>query len=204
MPSASPQPESSATVSDNDRQYGMARGQVFPAGEAKSLLNPLRRLVQSPRRTVGVMGLADDAVVLELGPGPGFFTPSIADAAPSGLVVLADIQYDMVAIAKQRMTGRANVAAVQADAASLPFRPRAIDAALVATMLGEVPDRGGCIGEIASALRIGAIVTIAETRRDSDFISFAALRALVERYGLRFIDRHGIAWQYVARFRVAG
>lgn len=179
----------------------MARGQVFPAREAKSLLNPLRRVVQSPRRTVRVMELVTDAVVLELGPGPGFFSPSIADAAATGLVVLADLQYGMVAMAKARLLARANVAVVQADATALPFRTGSFDAALVATMLGEVPDRAACGRELARSLRAGGTVTIAETRRDSDFIPFAELRALVEPCGLGLVDRHGIGWQYAARFR---
>ena len=66
-------------------EYGLGRGKVFPAEKASSLLNPLRRLVQSPDRTVARMKLQEDARVLEVGCGPGFFSPSIARAVPHGL-----------------------------------------------------------------------------------------------------------------------
>jgi len=42
-------------------------GKVFPALRARSLLTPLRRLVQSPRRTIAVMDLAAGTHVLVMG-----------------------------------------------------------------------------------------------------------------------------------------
>jgi hypothetical protein len=42
-------------------------GTVFPALRARSLLIPLRRLVQSPRRTIAVMDLAAGVHVLVMG-----------------------------------------------------------------------------------------------------------------------------------------
>jgi tRNA G46 methylase TrmB len=75
----------------SERQYGMSRGRVFPADQAKSLLNPLRRLVQSPRRTAGVLELRDDAVMLELGSGPGFFTPHLAQRVRRGSLLAMDL-----------------------------------------------------------------------------------------------------------------
>src|SRR5207302_9821843 len=91
------------TAGASGHEFGMERGQVFPASEARSLLNPLRRLVQSPRRTVAALQLPPAATVLELGPGPGFFTPELADAVPRGSVVLVDLQLGMVAAARQRL-----------------------------------------------------------------------------------------------------
>jgi len=38
--------------------FGLQRGKVFPASHARSLLNPLRRFVQSPERTVAAIGIA--------------------------------------------------------------------------------------------------------------------------------------------------
>jgi hypothetical protein len=45
----------------------MSWGKVFPALRARSLLIPLRRLVQSPRRTIAVMDLAAGTHVLVMG-----------------------------------------------------------------------------------------------------------------------------------------
>ena len=85
------------------RDFGLGRGKVFPAYKAKSLLNPARRLVQSPGRTVAAMGLTADARVLEVGSGPGFFSPSIAAAMPEGQLVLVDLQAEMLVFARARL-----------------------------------------------------------------------------------------------------
>src|SRR5689334_8756161 len=53
--------------SRSPRVFGLGRGKVFPAADARSLINPLRRLVQSPRRTVDALGLEPDSAVIEIG-----------------------------------------------------------------------------------------------------------------------------------------
>lgn len=182
-------------------EIGRKRGKVFPATHARSLLNPLRRLVQSPRRTVAVMTLSPKARVLELGCGPGFFSPFIAQAVPRGIIVLADLQFEMLGLARERLSARSNARYLQSDAALLPLRSACCDAVLLATTLGEVSNRDVCVDEIRRVLRPGGIVTVAETRRDSDFISFPKLYELFDRHAFAFLDRRGRSWQYVARFR---
>jgi len=189
------------TDTEAGRDFGLARGKVFPAEHAQSLLNPARRLLQSPRRMVAAMGLTDTDRVLEVGSGPGYFSPLIAAAVPNGRLVLVDLQAGMLQAAQPRLTRFANVTFAQSDAGALGIATAQFDAVLLATMLGEVPDPDGCIEEIRRVLRPGGVVAIAETRRDSDFIALRTLRAVVERHGFSFLDRRGVAWQYVARFR---
>jgi len=184
------------------RNFGIGRGKVFPAAKAHSLINPLRRLVQSAPRTVAAMQLCPDAVVLEVGSGPGYFSPCLADAVPSGALVAVDLQAEMLSWARQRLEGRPD-RLVRADAMHLPFRSGRFDAVFVATMLGEVPDVPTCLAEIRRVLAPLGIVSFCETRRDSDFIPLEALTHLVEPHSLRFVDRHGHRWQYVARYRSA-
>ena len=86
-------------------------------------------------------------------------------------------------------------------AARYPSAPGSSTPVLLATVLGEVPDRDACIEEIGRVLRPGGTVTIAETRRDSDFISLRSLRDLLLRHQFSFIGRRGMAWQYAASFR---
>jgi len=176
----------------------MGRGKVFPASEARSLLNPLRRLVQSPTRTVAALGLPQADRVLELGCGPGFFSPAIV-AATNGTVVLFDVQHEML----QMATGRAvspRTTAVRGDGAVLPFAGNAFDVVFVATVLGEIPDRDGCLREVRRVLRAGGTLAIAETRRDSDFVPITSLQPSVEPHGFVLRGRHGLRWQYVACF----
>jgi len=184
-----------------DRTTGMGRGKVFPAAHARSLLNPARRLVQSPGRTVAGMRLAPGARVLEVGCGPGFFSPYIADAVEHGSLVLCDLQGPMLHLARTRLNAHPNVVYAQGDAISLPFASDRFDTVFLATVLGEVPDPGACVDEIRRVLRPRGALVVSETRRDSDFIALRRLRGLVEAHDFGFVDRRGIRWQYTATFR---
>ena len=147
---------------------------------------------------MAAIGLARDARVLELGCGPGYFSPSIA-AATDGLFVLFDLQAEMLAIARTR----APTALVQGDGARLPFAAASFDAVFIATVLGEIPDQRGCVDEVRRVLRPGGTFAVAETRRDSDFIPLAALTRSVEDRGFKRVRTSGWRWQYVASFRPA-
>ena len=138
--------------------------------------------------------------VLEVGPGPGYFSVDLAKAVSEGSVVLCDLQTEMLDLARRRTADARNVAMVQGDAASLPFAAGSFDAVLLVAMLGEVPDQQACVHEIRRVSRLGATVTVAETRRDSDFIEFRRLSSLFATAGFGLVGRHGFAWEYVARF----
>jgi ubiquinone/menaquinone biosynthesis C-methylase UbiE len=182
------------------RIFGLGRGMVFPAKRADSLLNPLRRLIQSPTRTVERMGLARTDKVLEIGCGPGYFSRAIAAAVPDGSLMLFDLQVEMLDFARKRLSAFKNTEFTQGDASSLPFPDASFDAVLLVLVLGEVPDRDRCIAEVARVLQPGGRVTFAESRRDSDFIPIEQLQALAEKHGLDLSERHGFGWEYTARF----
>ena len=181
-------------------EYGMGRGKVFPASKARSLLNPARRLVQSPRRIVRALGVDTDTRVLEVGCGPGYFSPAIAEAVPDGALVLADLQTEMLQRARQRTTTHDNVRFVQLDVSRLPFASATFDAVVVVLMLGEVPDRELCLGEFRRVLRPAGVALFAESRRDGDFIRQTELRELVEPHGFELDQLRGWTYEYTARF----
>lgn len=182
-------------------EFGLGKGKVFPADRAGSLLHPARRLVQSPRRTVRATALGSGAAVLELGCGPGFFSPFIKDAIGSGPLVLLDLQLPMLRLARQRTCGGPGIVSVQADGAALPFTERCFDAVFIATVLGELLDPGACLDDVHRVLRPGGTLAVAETRRDSDFIAASPLRELAESHGFEWRARRGPRWQFVATFR---
>ncbi|MGH8994722.1 MAG: class I SAM-dependent methyltransferase [Acidimicrobiales bacterium] len=193
-----------STASNAPRTFGVGRGKVFPAARAKSLLNPARRLVQSPRRTVARMGLRRDDLVLEVGCGPGYFTPELGRAVGAGLVIAFDVQFEMLKLTGERLSTPTNVIRVQGDAADLPLGAASIDAAVVILMLGELPDRARCLVELARVVRPGGQLVMCESRRDSDFIALEELVGLVEPHGFRLGSRRGIGWEYTARFARLG
>jgi ubiquinone/menaquinone biosynthesis C-methylase UbiE len=182
------------------RSFGFGRGKVFPAKRANSLLNPLRRLIQSPTRTIQRMALAPTNSVLEIGCGPGYFSRAIAAAVPEGSLVLFDLQAEMLDLARQRLRDFTNVRFTQGDALALPFSDSSFNAVLLVLVLGEVPDQDRCIAEVARVLVRAGSVTFAESRRDSDFVPINQLQARAEKHGLQLVERRGVAWEYTARF----
>ena len=180
--------------------FGMGKGKVFPAGSAKHLLNPLRRLVQPPKRIVSRMNLKTDSRVLEFGCGPGWFSPSLAGAVPQGHLTLCDIQQEMLAIALSRMTDTSHVDSVVSDGRSLPFDDGSFDAILLAAVIGELPDPEVLLRECARVLAPAGTVTVVETRRDSDFIRRRDLVALMQSVDLHESSVHGNRWEYTINF----
>jgi len=146
------------------------------------------------------MSLARTDRVLEIGCGPGYFSPAIAAAIPDGSLVLFDLQVEMLDLARRRLVDFTNTEFTQGDALSLPFPDGSFNAVLLVLVLGEVSDRDGCIAEVARVLRPGGGVMFAESRRDSDFIPIKQLQALAEKHGLDLSERRGLGWEYTARF----
>jgi len=74
--------------------------QPMPHTKAHHLLNPLRSLILTPEKLVARLDLSPDFRVLELGPGPGYFSPTVARSVPEGKLVLVDVQQEMIGSAE--------------------------------------------------------------------------------------------------------
>ena len=73
----------------------MSRG-VYPQELAFLLDNPLRHFILSPRQLADILRRPVNAAVLEIGPGPGYFSVDVARRIPNGHLVLLDIQHEML------------------------------------------------------------------------------------------------------------
>lgn len=162
----------------------MKRGQVYPHQAARALLNPLRRLIVSPQALVRWMNVGPDAAVLELGCGPGYFSPALARATSAGVVVLFDLQGEMLAMARDRVRGAGVAFAVQGDALALPFATASVDVVLMVTVLGETGSPAMCLREIGRVLRPNGRLVIVEQRGDPDRIARDEIVALAATAGL--------------------
>lgn len=176
---------------------------AYPHELAFLLTIPLRRLIQSPRTLVRRLQLERDSRVLEVGPGPGYFSAEVSREIPQGRLVLFDLQREMLAKASRRLrrAGVANVSFAQGDGASLPFRTGSFDVAFLVTVLGEVPDSAACVKSLHRVIRTGGLLLISESIGDPDAISREDLTALVRANGFElaelFADRAG----FTATFR---
>lgn len=182
-------------------RYG--RGGPFPARDALSLLNPGRRWLHPVAETVRFFHIEQGDTVLELGPGPGYFTAEASRAAgASGRVVCADVQAGMIAVldARLRRAHVANACPVIGDATRLPLADASIDAAFLVFVLGEIPDRPAAMAELRRVIKCGGTLSIMETLTDSDYQLEAPVQDLCRAYGFRSVERRRQRFGYARRF----
>src|SRR5215470_8025215 len=76
---------------------------MYPAEYAAWLLSPLRYVIAPPGRIVERAQLLPAYRVLEVGCGPGFFSPAIARKLTAGHLTLFDAQALMLRMATRRL-----------------------------------------------------------------------------------------------------
>jgi demethylmenaquinone methyltransferase/2-methoxy-6-polyprenyl-1,4-benzoquinol methylase len=93
-------------------------------------------------------------VVLDLAAGTGDFAIRAAKKAQAGMVIAADLTWEMMATGKARPES-SDVRWVQCDATHLPFPDGSVDRVLVGYGLRNFPDLSWCIREIRRCLAPG-------------------------------------------------
>ncbi len=159
---------------------------IYPVEYANWLLSPLRYLLAPPRRMADRLELSTNDHVLEIGCGPGFFSPAIASRLASGRLMLFDIQPAMLDLARARMRshGIGNFACAGGDAGRLPFRDESFDVVMMVTVLGEVGDQIAAIREAARVLRPNGRLSITEALGDPDRVRQRELDRVAVEAGL--------------------
>lgn len=133
------------------------------------LINPLRRWSQNPVEILSPF-VREGMMVLEPGPGMGFFTLALARlVGPSGRVVAVDVQPKMIARLKRRaakagLLDRIDARIVRSDTMALQDFGGKIDFTLAFAMLHEFPDASHFFTELAVALKGQGQVLLAEPR----------------------------------------
>jgi len=141
--------------------------------------------------------------VLEIGPGTGYYTLDLADwVGPEGAIEIFDIQQEMLDHTMQRVgeRGLGNVTPTRGDAQALPFEDASVDAVVLTTVLGEIPDQDAALRELNRMLKPGGRLIVGELFGDPHMVALGALRRRAEAAGLRFERRVGPKVGYFARF----
>ncbi|HEX3788821.1 MAG TPA: class I SAM-dependent methyltransferase [Pseudonocardiaceae bacterium] len=175
----------------------------FPHQAAFLLDNPIRRFLTDPKTVIDQLKLTGHEQVLELGPGPGFYSVAIARELTDGRLELFDLQPQMLDKARRKLdrAGCHNVDFRSGEAsAALPFADRTFDVAFLAAVIGEVPDKTACVRALADVLKPGGVLAFYEGVFDPDRFSVAQLRTLVEPEGFAFLDTAGNRWHDFVRF----
>jgi ubiquinone/menaquinone biosynthesis C-methylase UbiE len=166
---------------------------MYPAAYARWLLHPLRNVIAPPGRIIGRLQLSPSDRVLEIGCGPGFFSPAVAGVLTAGHLTLIDAQAPMLTMAQQRLAQRgvANATSIAGFAESLPFADAAFDAVFMVAVLGETADPAAAMMELARVLRPGGRFSSTELWGDPDQVSGAELDALAASAGLAKAETYG-------------
>lgn len=179
---------------------------VYPHQLAFLLQLPFRERVLSRLQLVERLDLRPDSQVLEIGPGPGFFSAAVGRAVPRGRLELLDLQLPMLRKARRRVR-RAELAHVHlacGSASALPYRAGSFDVVFLVAVLGEVDRPGDCAGEVARVLRPGGLLSITELPGDPDALPRPAVEALLDPHGLRACGCAPLRGGFTLAARAAG
>jgi SAM-dependent methyltransferase len=163
------------------------------------LASPLRKLRQDPRSILAPF-VREGMVVLEPGPGMGFFTLELARlVGPAGRVIAVDVQAKMLSALRRRaarrgladrietrLAGEAGAGLGVADCAGQ------VDFALAFAVVHEVPDPSRFFAEVAAALRPGGRLLLAEPSPRVSDAAFDDTLEVAARAGFRVERRPAI------------
>ena len=183
------------------RQQGKS---PFPHQAAFLINNPVRRALTKPVRIIDKLGLTGSERVLELGPGPGFYSVEIARRLAGGRLELFDIQPEMLEKARHQLerANLTNVGFTTGQASDgFPFPENTFDVAFLSAVIGEVPDKPACIRALGRVLKPGGRLVFVEMFPDPDRLSVRQLRDLAEPEGFQFAEATGNRWEDIVAFR---
>lgn len=176
---------------------------VFPPKYAFTLLIPFRNIFLSPKKLIQRLDLKEDQNILEIGPGPGYFSTHIARKLKGGKLVLLDIQQEMLNFSKKRLDKRkiTNVDYKLTDGSSLDLESNFFDRVFMVTVFGEVDNKAIYLKEIHRILKEDGMLSISELAGDPDKISIDEIQSLVSACGFEASEVFGNKRNYTVNFR---
>jgi ubiquinone/menaquinone biosynthesis C-methylase UbiE len=161
-------------------EFGLGKNKIFPYKWAFTLLVPCRNIFLSPKQVINRLELKDDMMVLEIGPGPGYFSVKVANNLKNGQLVIADIQSEMLSFAEKRIKkqGIANVKIYLCNGTSFDFKDETFDRIFMVAVFGEVENKKNYMDEFYRILKKGGILSISELAGDADKMTMQSLKEL--------------------------
>jgi len=158
-----------ATAVTLGAQTTSRHGRPFPPEDLGLLEGPDRDAWQKPSLIMDALGIADGAIVADIGAGGGWFTVRLARrVGPNGLVYAEDVQRQMVDAIERRVRreGLDNVRTIIGldDDPRLPEGE--LDAVLIVDAYHEVTDRVALMRNVARALKPSGKLGIVDFRND--------------------------------------
>lgn len=194
-------------MSNNEQENTIAKSfsqkGVFPSKYAFTLLIPVRNIFLSPKQLIKRLQLKENMQVLELGPGPGYFSTKVAGVLSKGKLVLADVQNEMLNYAKKRITkkGLINVEYYLCDGKSFRFEENTFDRIFMVTVIGEVENKDAYMAEFYRILKKDGILSVSEQAGDPDKMSINEVKQLAGKYNFLVDTIYGEERNYTINFK---
>jgi SAM-dependent methyltransferase len=167
------------------------------------LITPLRRLLQDPRKIVGTY-VRERMIVLEPGPGMGFFTLELGrSVGPSGRVVAVDIQPRMLSNLKRRaaragLLERLDARLATPNTLGIEDLAGTVDFTLAFALVHELPAAEPFFRQAALASKKGAGLLFVEPAGHVKPEQFAAELDAAVRAGFAVMERPTIGRSHAA------
>jgi len=162
------------------------------------LASPVRRWLSQPPEEMLAPFVHEGSVVLEPGPGMGFFTLPLAHMVGStGRVVAVDIQPKMIAelerrAARKGLAARIDARVVGREQMRLTDLEAAVDFCLAFAVVHELPDAQSFFNEVALALKPGGMMFLAEPSGHVKPAKFQAELEAARIAGLGVVSRPSV------------
>jgi SAM-dependent methyltransferase len=183
------------------------RPHICPWWLSWTLVSPVRKwLGNDPELLLGSFVRSGDRV-LEVGPGPGFYTVPLAKrVGPDGKVVCIDLQPRMLEalrkrLARKGLADRMETHLCSSDSLGTADRGGSMDRAVLIYVLHEMPDPRRTLAEVFDALRSGGELLLVEPKRHCPAELFAAELWAAEQVG--FTSADVALWDELGKYQAA-
>ena len=184
------------------RAYGALRPTAYPHSAWPVLLVPRPSITR--RRLLAILEPVAGEHVLEVGPGAGYYSLTVAERLePGGLLDVLDIRQSFLdqTLRRARRRGLTNIVATLGEGDALPYPDGTFDAAYLITTLGEIPNADAALAELRRVLKSSGRLVIGEILIDPDFPRLGDVVSRAHDGRLRLDRRSGSPLAYYARFR---
>lgn len=144
-------------------------GHICPSWLGYLLLNPLRRMIENPRKILGPF-IRKGMTILEPGPGMGYFTLPMAEmVGEEGRVIAVDIQPQMLTALEKRairagLGDRIHTRLAQPEKMGIEDFQERIDFVPAIHMIHELINPGSFLSEVYDSLKTGGKLLVIEPR----------------------------------------
>jgi tRNA A58 N-methylase Trm61 len=170
------------------------------------LASPLRRLGQNPDRILAPY-VKEGMIVLDVGPGMGFFTlPMARIVGETGKVISVDLQEKMLNSLRRRaaragLADRIETRVCTSDSLEIADLAERLDFALAFAVMHEMPHPESAIPAITKSLKIGGVLLIAEPTGHVSKDEFQKTISLAANAGCQLVETPTIRKSHSAVLR---